>query len=331
MNAVFVAKDEKSPRHLALNVMEMLKPHVVGKKVFIKPNITQEWPPKYGITTNPDFCKGIIDYLKNNGAENITMGEGTGRALDLPGGMLELFKKSGYWGLARGTGVRIINLNQDKVVELTVPNPIIWNTVKVAKSLLDFDILINVPTLKTHHVAIVTAGIKNLMGITLPIKKRGELFHERLFGLREKAKRESRKHLNKNEFRQAHREISKKILDLYKAITNQIPTITVIDGFYGREGNGFITGKNMDMRIAIAGDNAVETDAVAAYITGFNTEEIYYLRKAEKEKMGNIKLSEIKVEGINPRNLRKPFRVFTVMNEDVNTWASTILEHNAMA
>lgn len=330
MNTVYVIKNGESPYRLASNIMQVLNQDVTGKRVFIKPNITQEWPPKYGITTNPDFCRGIIDYLKNNGTKNITVGEGTGRALDLRGGMLELFRKSGYWDLARKTGAGIINLNLDSVVELRVPNPIVWETVKVAKSVLDADILINVPTLKTHHVAIVTAGIKNLMGITLPIEERGPRFHQKLFALREKAKKENRKHLNRGEFRQAHREISSKILDLYKAVTRQIPMITIIDGFCCREGNGFITGKNMDMRIAIAGENAVETDAIAAYIAGFNPKEIYYLKKSAEENLGNIKLSEIKLKGEDPRSLKKPFRVFTVMDEDVNTWASTILEYNAM-
>lgn len=331
MDTVFVTKDERSPRHLALSIMEMLKPDVSGKKVFIKPNITQEWSPEYGITTNPVFCRGIIDYLRHNGAVKIKMGEGTGRALDLPGKMKELYERSGYWDLSKNTGVELVDLNEDEIVELKVPDPIIWESVTVAKSILDADILINAPTLKTHHVAIVTAGIKNLMGITLPIEERGSRFHQKLFALRERAKKENRKHLDKNEFRQSHREISSKILDLYKAVTRQIPTITVIDGFYCREGNGFITGKNMDMRIAIAGDNAVETDAIAAYVAGFNPKEIYYLKKAEEEGLGKIKLSEIKIEGINPQNLRKPFRAFTVMDEDVNTWASTILEYNAMA
>ena len=57
---------------------------------------------------------------------------------------------------------------------------------------------------------------------------------------------------------------------MYKAVSAKIPMITVIDGFFGRDGNGLEKGETKNMGIAIAGENTVAVDTVGAYIMGFN-------------------------------------------------------------
>ncbi len=313
---VFIAKNKKSPRDLGFEIMEMVAPRVIGKKILIKPNLTIKASADSGIVTNSVFCEGIIDYLKKNGVEDIKIGEGTSAASDDE--MKEVYSAADYLELASKTGLELINFNKDGMIELEVPNPIVWKKVKVAKSILDFDLLINVPVLKTHHIALVTLGIKNLMGLFLPISERNKAFHERLIAFRGSLKKERRHHLNKDELKQAHIEISEKILDLYKAIRTKVPILTVIDGFYGREGNGFEKGKNKDMRIVIAGWNAVAVDTVAAHIMGFNPKLIHYLMLAQREKLGPSQLSKIKVKGINPKEIRTSFKVITEMEEEIN-------------
>lgn len=304
---VFIAKNNKSARDLGFEIMEMIGTDFRGKKVLIKPNLTIRALPDSGIITNPIFCEGIIDYLKKSGVSDIKIGEGTSDAPDDE--MNEVYKATGFFDLSLKTGVGLININKDEVVEIEVPNPIIWKTVKVARSILDFDVLINIPVLKTHHIAITTLGIKNLMGLFLPVEERHDKFHEKLDFLRENAKKEGRENLNKEEFKQAHVEISEKILDLYKAISSKIKIITVIDGFYGRDGDGLEIGETKSMGIAIAGKNTVAVDTIGAYIMGFNPRLIYYLSLAQKEKLGLSQLSKIKIKGINPKTIRTKFNV----------------------
>ena len=313
---VFIAKNKKSPYELGFEIMEMVAPRVFGKKILIKPNLTIKASADSGIVTNSVFCEGIIDYLKKNGAEDIKIGEGSSVAPNNE--MKEIYQAANYLKLASKTNIELINFNKDGMIELEMPNPIVWKKVKVAKSILDFDLLINVPVLKTHHIALVTLGIKNLMGLFLPISERNKAFHERLIAFRESVKKERRHHLNKDEFKQTHIEISEKIFDLYKAVRTKIPILTVIDGFYGREGNGFEKGRNKDMKIAIAGWNAVAVDAIATYIMGFNPKLIHYLMLAQREKLGPSQLSKIKVKGVNPKEIRTPFKVITEMEEKTN-------------
>jgi len=292
---VFIAQNKTSSYDLGLEIMEMTGLDFSGKKVLIKPNLTIKAKGDSGIITNPIFCEGIIDYLKKNGVKDIKIGEGNSDE------MMEIFEADGYTELSLKTGVELINFNKDEMIE----------GANLPKSILDFDILINVPVLKTHHVAIATLGIKNLMGLFLPAKERGKLFHEKLDFLRENAKKEGR-NLNQDELEQAHVEISEKILDLYKAVGSKIKIITVIDGFYGRDGNGFEKGETKNMGIAIAGENTVAVDTIGAYIMGFNPKNIYYLMLAQRQKLGPSQLSKIKVKGVNPKDIREKFNVLRV-------------------
>jgi len=276
---VFIAKNNKSSKDLGFEIMEMMKQDFSGKNVLIKPNLTIKAKKDSGIITNPDFCEGIIDYLKKSEAAEIKIGEGTSDAEDDE--MEKVYRATGFLDLSLKTGVELININKDEITEGT----------NLPKSILDFDILINVPVLKTHHLALVTLGIKNLLGLYLPIKDRHDAFHK------------------KEEFKEAHIEISEKILDLYKAVNSKIKMITVIDGFYGRDGNGFKIGETKNMGIAIAGQNTVAVDTVGAYIMGFNPKTIYYLNLAQKQKLGPSQISKIKVKGVNPKDIREKFNI----------------------
>ncbi len=186
----------KSARDLGFEIMEMMGLDWAKKRVLIKPNLTIKAPPDSGIITNPIFCEGIIDYLKKNGAEKISIGEGTSDAEN--DDMSGVYQATGFLDLSLKTGVELINFNKDIIIE----------GANLPKSILDFDILLNMPALKTHHVAIATLGIKNLMGLFLPVEQRHDKFHKKLDVLRDKSKQDGRQSLNKEEFNQVHREIS---------------------------------------------------------------------------------------------------------------------------
>ncbi len=307
METVFTAKNNQSAEKLGFEIMEKSQLNWANKKVLIKPNLTIKASPDSGIITNPAFCKGIIDYLKKHQALEIKIGEGTASAEN--NDMNKIYKPSGFLDLSLKTNIELINFNNDEIMQIEVPDPLVWKTVNVTKTIFDFDVLVNVPVLKTHHIALATLGIKNLMGVSLPVKKRNQNFHKKLNYLREKAKKQSRQNLTKSEFDQAHQEISEKILDLYKAIKKRIPILTVIDGFYGREGNGFEIGETKDMRIAISGRNTVAVDTISAYLMGFNPKSLYYLTLAQKLKLGPSQVSKIVTKGINLKADRKKFNV----------------------
>lgn len=299
METVFIAKNQKSAYELGIEIMEMMGLNWAKKRVLIKPNLTIKASPDSGIITNPIFCEGIIDYLRKNGAEKISIGEGTSEAENDE--MSRVYKATGFLDLSLKTGVELININKDEIVK----------GANLPKSILDFDVLLNVPVLKTHHVALATLGIKNLMGLYLPAQKRHRAFHEKLENLRENAKKEGREVLNKEEFKQAHIEISEKIIDLYKAVSSKIKIITIIDGFYGRDGNGLDIGETKNMGIAIAGQNTVAVDTIGAYIMGFNPKLIHYLMLAQRQKLGPSQLSKIKIKGVNPKSIKQSFKVIT--------------------
>jgi len=94
METVFIAKNNKSARDLGFEIMEMTGLDFSGKKVLIKPNLTIKASFDSGIVTNPEFCEGIINYLKKNGAKKISIGEGTSDALNDE--MEEVYNATGF-------------------------------------------------------------------------------------------------------------------------------------------------------------------------------------------------------------------------------------------
>jgi uncharacterized protein (DUF362 family) len=66
------------------------------------------------------------------------------------------------------------------------------------------------------------------------------------------------------------------------------PTLTLIDGFTGMEGNGPVHGDVVDLGIFIASEDPVRADAFGVKIMGFIPEDIGYLYYAGKEGLGSL-------------------------------------------
>jgi len=107
----------KNEVETTIRILEKVKPKI-EKKVFIKPNITMPFSSEKNITTSPKIIEGIVKYLRDNGIEDIIIGEGAGGVQD----MSKYFKISGYKELSDRLNIPLINLNQDKIIELKVKN-----------------------------------------------------------------------------------------------------------------------------------------------------------------------------------------------------------------
>jgi uncharacterized protein (DUF362 family) len=219
-----------------------------GKKVLLKPNFVElhEGRP---INTNPKLLRNIVEACFRQGAAKITIGEAAGHRRDsyfsvLHPSMIE----------AMPANVELIDLNFSdfsKVKnngyftdfeEFFIPNPI-----------LDADIVINVPKMKTHHWVGVTLSLKNLFG-TLPGTCYGwpkNILH--IKGIR------------------------KSILDLSMTVPIHY---SIIDGIVGMEGDGPIMGTPKGVGAVIMSRFPLAADVTAAEIMGFDPNRVEYLAGA---------------------------------------------------
>jgi len=164
MTSVVIVKGT-NPSKMVQQALQMMQARQLVRpedKVLIKPNYVVARSPSTGISTDSRVIEGLIGFTKNIGARDIVVGEGgagdTDRAFDVVG----------IRDVTARHEVRLVNLNRDQRVKVKIPSSLALEEVGVAQTALESTCIINVPTLKVHHMALVTLCMKNLMGLILP-------------------------------------------------------------------------------------------------------------------------------------------------------------------
>lgn len=135
-----------------------------GDDVIVKPNICiASYSYEYAATTNPEVVATVVRMCLESGAARV-------RVMDLPfsGTAAEAYKVSGIRAAVEGAGghMEIMNLNryQEYQFPSTAKNIKTW---KIYPEVMNANVLINIPIAKVHDAAILTLGLKNLMGVVL--------------------------------------------------------------------------------------------------------------------------------------------------------------------
>ncbi|NLG28434.1 MAG: DUF362 domain-containing protein [Chloroflexi bacterium] len=139
-----------------------------GENVVLHPNSTvgelhTGWD--HGITTHPQFVKGLVQYLHAHGADRervyIVEDPRNNNTDDV-----RHWRNTGYLPVAEETGARLHSHASFQTLRREVPDWFVHPFRKVAAlAVAPNTVLINVPKLKTHYLAITTLAIKNLMGL----------------------------------------------------------------------------------------------------------------------------------------------------------------------
>ena len=199
-----------------------------------------------------------------------------------------VFDQLGYTDLAKTLRVPLVNLHSGDLVDVDVPGGFVFDKITLHRSLAEVDMLCSVPMMKTHQLASVTLGMKNLIG-TFP----GTVYQS------------VRGHMHDLASRVEPTAASAVVVDLVRA--NKLGLV-VIDGSMAMEGNGPFMGKVFPMEVIVAGTNPVAADMVAASVMGFETAEIPTFRWANKAGLRPATLDEIEVRGEPIDHVRRPFQ-----------------------
>jgi uncharacterized protein (DUF362 family) len=199
-----------------------------------------------------------------------------------------VFDKLGYTDLAKSLDVPLVNLHSGEMVDVPVPNGYVFDKITLNRSLADIDLLCSVPMMKTHSLATVTLGMKNLIGV-YP----GTVYYA------------VRSWLHDHAHGKGSPGIAYEVLDAVKA--NKLG-LTVIDAHWAVEGQGpTMPGKRLKMDLIVAGTNPLATDMVAAKIMGFEMNEIPTFIWANKAGMKPTAIDEIEVRGAKISEVKKDF------------------------
>ncbi len=267
---VVIAKGS-DPYRTTLQALNYFKDEVSYKpcdRVVIKPNIVRPVASKKGITTDVRVVEAIIKFLRDRGVEDIIIAEGGNPGTD------KAFKILGFMELKMKYGVELVNLNKDEWEEITIPDSVVLETVKVAKTVLECDKIINVPKLKIHHMAQITLSLKNLMGVI--VDNRGLVMHDM---------------------------IDEKIVDLASLFK---PVLNVVDGIVGAEMDE-VVGNPVQSNVIIAGVDMVAVDTIGSAVMGLDPNTIKHVQLAAKRGIGISNLDHIDVIGEMIKTVEKRF------------------------
>lgn len=269
------------------------------EKIMLKPNLVS---PDPGATTKPEVIKTLAKLMKGAG-KDVLIGEGTAAAPPFNVRGDEVFRTTkretldaiqkttfdslGYTELAKSLGVPLVNLHTGDQVEIQVPNGFVFKELTLHRSLTEIDLLCSVPMMKTHMLAQVTLGMKNLIGL-YP----GTVYNSVRWLMHDRA----------SEVEPSGTAVA--IIDMVRA--NKLDLV-VIDGSTAMEGNGPSNGTLVKMGLIIAGTNPLATDMIAASCMGFKPEEIPTFSWADKAGLTPSRLEEIEVRGETPEKVRRAF------------------------
>jgi uncharacterized protein (DUF362 family) len=230
-----------------------------GKRVLVKPNAGRFVSPDIGINTGPSVVAAVLDFLVENGADNVFVGESPILGVKA----LEALEKSGISEVVRKRGVDLVDLDAVKPEIIPVPDPRVVKSLKICREVLDSDFIISVPVMKTHMHTQVSLGLKNMKGCLY--KREKVRLHQQppVENLPPPAK-----------------PLDLAIADLAKLL---MPDLVVTDGIIGQEGMGPSAGSPKAFGAIVASMNCLAADSVTAELMGLDPSLVYHLELAQNE------------------------------------------------
>jgi uncharacterized protein (DUF362 family) len=301
--------------HHAIDLIGGIDHIAAGKqRILIKPNLVS--PEPYDVT-NPAVVKALVRLMKASGRD-VSIGEGS--AVGPPnfrpqifGGVCRtkdvtqlnqiqqfVFDSLGYTDLGRTLKTPLINLHTGEMTRIPLPGGFVYKELVVHQALADADLICSVPMMKTHGLATVTLGMKNMFGT----------FPGQVYGTVRSAVHRSASEVEPSGTASA-------IVDKVRANT---PGLVVIDASTAMQGQGpsvHMGGQLIKTQLIIAGTNPLAADMVAANVMGFQPKEISTFVWAWKAGLTPLRLADIEIRGKKIGDVRRPF-----MRPMVVPWAA---------
>lgn len=239
-------------------------------KVFVKLNLVGAFDCSLGITTHPIIVKAVLDILKEK-TNHIIVGDNPATK-----DQIATLKKCGIYNIIKEYNCDI--LEPTIFTKITNSNASVYTTFEVSKQMIDADILINIPKLKTHTLAYMTCAEKNFFGL--------------IYGLNKSAWHV--KASNPLEFGNAINDLYGALLESYKDKT----ILHLCDGILGLEGEGpSASGDPKKANALLASYDAIALDRVACELVKLDHSKLYITNIGQERKYGEGNLENINIKG----------------------------------
>jgi uncharacterized protein (DUF362 family)/Pyruvate/2-oxoacid:ferredoxin oxidoreductase delta subunit len=240
-----------------------------GQKVLLKVNMLSATPPERGIVTHPAVVEAMVRLIQEAGGMPV-IADSPGTSVPYTkAGLRRTYEASGLLEVAERTGAA---LNWDtSYEEVSHPEGFLVKRLEVIKPIMEADVVISMPKLKTHVLTTFTGATKNLFGVVPGLAK--GIFHARM------------------------RNVTHFALMLLDIISLVKPSLVLMDAIVGMEGNGPSSGPLRDVGVILASRDSVALDVVATSMVGFDPLRVPTLREAAAHGLWTGKVDDIETLG----------------------------------
>ncbi len=249
-----------------------------GSRVLLKPNLLFGKSPEKAVTTHPSIIRGMIQIVREAG--------GVPSIGDSPsvGSLTWTAEKTGIKAIADEMKCPLVEFNRPVLPSKGTGR--IFKQFEIEQAVLEADVVVNLPKFKTHAQMLLTLGIKNLFGCVPGPKK--PLWH-----------------LKAGDDRKIFAQI---LFDIYRVIQ---PSLTLLDGIVGMEGNGPNSGRPIPIGLILASGDSLSLDQIVCDLLGISRESLLTNRVAIEQGMGE---ETIQVLGEKVEDVRIPSFQFPTLS-----------------
>lgn len=281
--SVFLARNQRYDGTLVETIrkglasIEMTPAQLAGKRVLLKPNMVEPMRASPQMTTHPAMISAATEVFRSWGAK-VAVGEGPGHVRDTEMALAE----SRIQTALDNDQIEFRDLNYEEVAWVknqggVCPLKGFW----FPRSVVEADLVVSMPKLKTHHWVGLTGAMKNFYGVIPGIK----------YGW------------PKNVLH--HAGVPETVFDINASLPQ---TMAIVDGILCMEGDGPIMGSPKEMGLVAIGANPTAVDATLARIIGLSPKKIPYMAYA-KDRLGPLCPRRIEQRGESWESLVTPFEI----------------------
>jgi len=235
-----------------------------GQTVVLKPNIGWDVSPERAGNTNPLLVKRVVQHCLEAGAKEVYVFDNTCDKWD------KCYATSGIEKAVKDAGGKLAPGNTENYYhEVQIPGGEKLKSTKVHELILESDVFINMPVLKSHSSAQLTITMKNLMGVVW-----------------------DRGYWHRNDLNQC-------IAD-YATFAKK-PTLNIVDAYRVMMKNGPRGVSEADvslMKSLIISPDMVAADAASAKMFGKSPDDVPYIGIADSMGIGTMELDKLNVHRI---------------------------------
>lgn len=231
-----------------------------GQTVVVKPNIGWDVTPEKAANTNPELVGKIVSMCLQAGAKDVFVFDNT------CDNWQKSYASSGIEKAVKAAGGKIVTGSSESYYkEVDIPRGVKLKKAKVHELIINSDVFINVPILKSHDGATLTMGMKNMMGVVW-----------------------DRRFWHKNDLHQCIADFA----------TFRKPDLNVIDAYRVMKKNG-PRGVSVEdvvtLKAQILVKDIVAGDTAATKLFGLDPKSVGHIAMAEKLGVGTTNLDKLSI------------------------------------